>query len=142
MRPLTIALMALLLAAPLAGCLTPPDWKNDAESASTETRGDRATPAHGTKVVQGNVGGSERKTETIHIPSGATSFRVNAMWNAGGSASFELKDPSGRTVEKDTVSGGANHAGAWYLTDSPMAGAWTFTVSASGGVNYRFEFAW
>ena len=143
MRPLVLLTALLTLAAPLAGCITPPDQQNQDDTSTANAPRDDP-PSSGEpqrKVVSGTVGGSESKTETFRVPAGADALVVYASWSVGGSATFKLFDPAGRVAEEATASGGsARGGGEWYRADNPTPGDWTFKVSASGGVTYRFEF--
>lgn len=143
MRPLVLLTALLTLAAPLAGCIAPPGQDQADASTSNAPRDDRSSPAPQTKTVSGTVGGSESKTETLRVPPGADALVVHASWSVGGSASFKLYDPAGKVAEEATASGGsARGGGEWYRADNPTPGDWTFKVSASGGVTYRFDFTY
>lgn len=134
MRARSTLVLVVLLLLPLAGCLTPPGALEDQSETSTGRE-------EQTRIITGNVGGSESKTEKVTVPADATRFVVDAMWNVGGSATFTLYDPAGNRVESAAMSGGHNRGGGtWYETSDPMPGDWALKIATSGGVNYQFTF--
>ena len=93
------------------------------------------------KRFANQVGGVEQTTKTVTVPAGAKSLVVKAAYSVGGVATFELEDPSGRSVKKDSITGGKETRDAsWFELGSPAAGDWKLRIDVSGGAEYAFGF--
>lgn len=87
------------------------------------------------------VDGDEDAVRSIAIECGTPSLVVKAAYEASGFASFELKDPSEKTVRLVNVSQTKfTREDDWYRIEFPQRGTWTFTLKIRDGANYTFAF--
>lgn len=143
MRRLVALVAMLAVAAPLAGCLTPPAAEaEEAPPSPSPAAQPPPPPAREPKTVTmtGTVGGTHGETKKLDVPADAKSLVIVADWSIGGTAYFKLVRPGGAIAKDDSVSGGSSRgASEWFTMDDPDAGTWELSVSASGGGSYRFE---
>ncbi len=145
-RPILALLLAAFVA--IAGCVAPPQEGAKNDPATNETT--KATPPEDPDPPQDDgpkeraryakqVGGTDRQTHTIPIPSGTATLKITASYQVGGTATFSLANPLLLEEKRDDVTGGTNYGPAtWYTVTDPMEGNWELTLAANGGVQYDF----